>query len=102
MSKPLFRFRFKGKLDWRRADALRAASGMRISLTDNYDREPGRGSIGDNVVLWLSEGEAPDSWEIEAWAHDPTDYDAEEVERRRQRIRGVLPHIADSWEEVGA
>ena len=100
MSNILFHFKFSGKMDSRRADVLREASGMRISA-NSFDREPGQGSVGDRVSLWLSEGGKPDTWEIRAWAHGTGPYDAKEVERRRQRIRSVLPQIADEWEEIG-
>jgi hypothetical protein len=101
MSNPLFHFRFSGELDSRRADVLREASGMRISLANTFDREPGQGSIGDTVSLWLSQGDKPDTWEIQAWANRPEDYDANEVERRRLSIRRALPQIAEKWEEIG-
>lgn len=101
MSNSLFRFRFQAKLDSRGADLLRAASGMRISLGENFGREPGQGNIGTTVTLTLSKRRAPDSWEIEAWAHDPQGFDRKEVEGRRTSIREVLPRIADHWEEVG-
>lgn len=69
-SNSLFRFRFSGKLDWRSAEVLRQASGMRISLTESYMREPGQGEIGDAVFIWLSAGTDPNTWEIGAETYD--------------------------------
>ena len=37
---------------------------------------------------------------IEAWTDHPDDYDPEAVEEVPQRIRQVLPDIAEWWEEV--
>lgn len=103
MAKTLFLFRFSGTLDSRAWDLIRDASGMRISLKNTFDREPGQGTIGKSVHLRLSEAGAPGRWEIEARTHfsDET-YDTEEVERRRRRIGDALSQVADAWEEVGS
>lgn len=102
MSKTLFLFKFSGAFDSHAWDLLREASGMRINLGNTFDREPGQGTVGRAVHLRLSEGDAPGAWEIEARTHFPNEmYDAEEVERRRQRISEVLARIADRWEEIG-
>ena len=101
----LFEFHFRAPLNDDNQILLERATGMTISFAD-YGNSPGRGYLGprERVAIYLDEfggpGRDPDSWFIEAWTHHPDDYDREAVDEVAQKIRQVLPQIAEWWEEV--
>ena len=101
----LFQFHFKAPLNHEVRALLEKTTGMKIRFSD-YGNTPGQGYIDDqkNVPIffdeWGGEDRDPDLWLIEAWTHHPDDYDPEAVEEVAQRIRQVLPDIAEWWEEV--
>jgi hypothetical protein len=96
----VFAFEFETNLDWKKADALREATGMTIDMNDGEEGlSPGRGWV-DKVYLVLDRGGKPDLWLLEAVVHPSVEYDAAAVERCRDRIRKVLPTITSTWTEV--
>ena len=101
----LFEFHFKAPLDDDRQIVLEEALGARIRFSD-YGNSPVDGYIGErrraSVFLdeWGGEDRDPDLWIVGASTHYPDDYDREAVDAVAQRIRQLLPEIADWWEEV--
>jgi hypothetical protein len=99
-SKSLFDFHFIADLEGYQTRLLSEATGMLIGDTDDLSKDtPGKGQIapGVNIHLWRP-GNEPNDWQLDATTRE-TDYDAAAVTACRERLRQVLPHISQTWEE---
>ena len=103
MSTALFRFKFTSPLTRPHVEALKAATGMRISDTGNpYKDTPGKGRVAGNVYIFLGRDERENRWHINAFSPDLRGADLKAITALRQKLREVLPAIATEWEDTSA
>lgn len=101
MSTDLLRFEFASLLTRSHIEALKAATGMRISDTDNlYKDTPGKGRVAGNVYIFLGRDKQENTWHINAFSPDLRNADLPAVAALRQRLREVLPMIATEWKDL--
>lgn len=101
MSTDLLRFEFSSPLTRPQIEALKAATGMRISDTGNpYKDTPGKGRVAGNVQIFLGRDKRENTWHISAFSPEVRGADLQAVAVLRQRLRDVLPTIATEWKDA--